>query len=377
MNTTNCSNPESKKFQHQLRAWRIVLHRKQRFFDKRKISSKIQKYVDDLSMKYSHLSAQEFLQTRPVQSCLSEKSHQNQYSCRDYCAPFAQPLGALREHANSSNRQAFSSLRTHQMLLEVEMSHFEKKSRKCVCPKCPVLKSSYCNIDYTADGNAKTVDGVCPCCRKADNHGQSIDDEDTEDEGAEEECPNVQPYLQLLYDVERSIEDSKSEAEETALMLPLRRIPCAGKNCPARYNSLCSVKNIRLPLGGVEFKCPCDNVCFISDCVDCNSKVAQQLPIRLYVHKCKGKSEKQSHVVVRINVVDSSKERYSAYAVQQQDSGNVSDGSSCNSPVLVRQKPKNISVPRIVADVIDISSDEDNIKSVVVICSSDDEMTDI
>ena len=167
--------------------------------------------------------------------CLSEESHKNQYTCQKYYAPAARPSCALCEHVDSNKsaarpgKQAFPSPITHEMLLAVQMSYFEKKSRKCACPKCPVLKSSYCNIEYMPDGNAKPVDGVCPCCRNADNHGQSIDDEHTEDERAQEECPTVQPYLQILHDEERSIEASKSEAEDTAVALKDCHVGSSGR----------------------------------------------------------------------------------------------------------------------------------------------------
>ena len=269
----------SENFQQQ----QIVLYRKQIICDEENISSQIEKYVD--------LSEQEFLQTRPM--------HQN-------------------KNSYNSNKSGAS----HKMLLAVQMSHFEKKSRKCACPKCPVLKSSYCNIEYMPDGNAKPIDGFCPCCRNADNHG----DEQTEDE-REEECPTAQPYLQMLHDEERSIQAAKSEEEDTAL----RRIPCAGKNCPARHSSLCSVKTTTLTLGEVELECPCDNVCFILDCVNCNPKAAQQSTSGLRVSQSK-RPKKRRHTT--------SKEMYSAYAVQQQDNGNISDGS----PVLVHRKKTTIPV---------------------------------
>jgi len=330
----NCCNPEdiSENFQDQLRAWKIALHRKRRFFDKEKISSKLEKYVDHLSMKYSHVSAQEFLQARPVQLRVPEASHKNQYSCRRCFARGAQP-----------QKQALPSPISHAMQLAVQMSHFEKKSRKCACPKCPVLKSSYCNIEYMPDGNAKAVNGICPCCRNADNHGQSIDEEDTEDEREQEECPTAQPYLQMLHDEERSIDALESEANETALMLPLQKLPCAGKNCPARFNLFCSIKTTRLPLGEVQFECPCDNVCFMMDCVNCNPKAAQPVTSGCYIYKDDGK---YSNLSVRTNLACSSKKMYSPYAVQQQDSENVSDGSSCSSPVLLGPKKTKISVPQ-------------------------------
>jgi len=156
--------------------------------------------------------------------------------------------------------------------IQVRMDHYEKKSHTCICPKCLVSRSSYCNIEYMPDGKPKPVDGVCPCCWKVNSHEQATDDEDTEDEGAQEEYANVQPYVQMLHDVKRSIEGSKAEADDTAQMLHIRRIPCAGNTCPARFHSLCSVRNIRLPHGEITLECPCDNICFTLNCVKCNSK---------------------------------------------------------------------------------------------------------
>ena len=330
----NCCNPDdiSENFQDQLRAWKIVMHRKQRFFNKDKFSSKIEKYVDYLSMKYSHLSTQEFLQAKPVQPCLSEASHKNQYSCRKCLARDAQP-----------RKQALTAPMSHDTRLAIQMSHFEKKSRKCACPKCPVLKSSYCNIEYMPDGNAKPVDGICPCCRNADNHGQSIDDEDTEDEREQEECPTAQPYLQMLHDEERCIDALESEENETALMSPLQQLPCAGKNCPARFNSFCSVKTTKLPLGEVQFECPCDNVCIMKDCVHCNPKETQ--PETSWYHSYLSKEKSRMNPDKYSCLKFSSNGMYSAYAFAKEDSGNVSDGSSCNSPILLHQKTTKTSLP--------------------------------
>jgi len=329
----NCCNPEdvSENFQDQLRAWKIILHRKRRLFDEDKISSKLEKYVNHLSMKYSHLSVQDFLQARPVQPCFSEASHKDQYSCRKCFDRSAQP-----------RTQSLPCPMSNEILLAIQMSHFEKKSRKCACPKCPVLKSSYCGIEYMADGNAKPVDAICPCCRNAYNHGQSIDDDDTEDEREQEECPTAQPYLQMLHNEDQCIDALGSKAKDDVLMLPIRRLPCAGKNCPARFNLLCSVKMTRLTLGEVEFECPCDTVCFMLNCVHCNPALGLQQG----KGKSSSSSEKYCKLSVSANLEGSSKEIHSPYEVRQQDSGSVSDDSSCNSPVLVRQKTRKISAPQ-------------------------------
>jgi hypothetical protein len=230
------------------------------------------------------------------------------------------------------------------------------------------------------NGKPKAVDGVCPCCRKVDSHEQTTDDEETEDEKTQEEYPNVQPYIQMLHDVKRSIECSEPTPQDTVKMLHIRRIPCAGNGCPARFHSLCSVRNIRLPNGEVTLECPCDNICFTLNCGNCNSKgihkkKADPIP-KPNIPTSKGKSPANSPKP-RVFVEDTSTgfTTSSPRSIQQSDHGNVSDNSSCNSPILARQKPA--SIIRATVDIVNISSDDDNEDIAILIDTSDDEIVDL
>jgi len=66
----------------------------------------------------------------------------------------------------------------------------------------------------------------------------------------------------------------------------------------------------------------------------------------------------------------------SSHAIQQHDDGNVSDNSSCDSPVLARKKSTSRVLAHAAAEIVNISSDEDNEDDVLLIDSSDDETAD-
>jgi hypothetical protein len=228
------------------------------------------------------------------------------------------------------------------------------------------------------DGNPKPVDGVCPCCRKRDSHEQPSDDEDTEDERAQQEYPNVQPYLQMLHDVGRSIDDSNAKIDDAAQMLSTRRIPCAGNNCPARFQSLCSVRSITLPHGNVRLECPCNNICFTLNCVNCNSNEAKSKKAgqksKQKIPNGKGKSPKSSHktrdLLHNVNIGLASRTIHNPYSIQQQDNANDHDSSSCSSPILLRKKAIPVVLAHAPQENVNINSDDE---TSILIDSSDEE----